>query len=35
MAEGLAKLAAEKGADLRPGVEVTGFDIEGGAVKRG
>lgn len=33
VAEGLAKLAASQGADLRPGVEVTGFDIEGGAVK--
>jgi phytoene desaturase len=30
VAEGLARLAGELGADLRPGVEVTGFDIEGG-----
>jgi len=33
VAEGLAKLATSQGADLRPGVEVTGFEIEGGAVK--
>jgi phytoene desaturase len=33
VAEGLAKLAGELGADLRPGVEVTGFDVEGGAVR--
>ncbi len=33
VAEGLAKLAADLGADLRPGVEVTGFDVEGGAVR--
>jgi phytoene desaturase len=33
VAEGLAKLAADLGADLRPGVEVTGFDVENGAVK--
>jgi phytoene desaturase len=33
VAEGLAKLAAELGAELRPGVEVTGFDIEDGAVR--
>ena len=32
VAEGLARLAGELGADLRPGVEVTGFDIENGAV---
>jgi phytoene desaturase len=32
VAEGLAKLAADLGADLRPGVEVTGFDIENGAI---
>jgi phytoene desaturase len=31
VAEGLAKLAAECGADLRTGVEVAGFDIEDGA----
>lgn len=33
VAEGLAKLAAELGADLRPGIEVTGIETEGGAVK--
>ncbi|MDW8399177.1 MAG: phytoene desaturase family protein [Acetobacteraceae bacterium] len=33
VAEGLADLAASLGADLRPGVEVTGLDIEDGAVK--
>jgi len=33
VAEGLAKLAADNGADLRTGVEVTGFEVEGGAVK--
>ncbi|WP_431270911.1 phytoene desaturase family protein [Dankookia sp. P2] len=33
VAVGLAKLAADLGADLRPGVEVTGFDIENGAVR--
>jgi len=33
VAEGLAKLAGDLGADLRPGVEVTGFDIQDGAVK--
>jgi phytoene desaturase len=33
VAEGLAKLAADLGADLRPGVEVTGFDVQDGAVK--
>jgi phytoene desaturase len=33
VAEGLAKLAADLGADLRPGVEVTGFDVQNGAVK--
>jgi phytoene desaturase len=33
VAEGLARLAAELGADLRPNTEVTGFDIENGAVK--
>jgi len=33
VAEGLAKLAADRGAELRPGVEVTGFDIVDGAVK--
>ena len=32
VAEGLARLAGELGADLRPGVEVSGFEIEGGAV---
>ncbi|HYF09008.1 MAG TPA: phytoene desaturase family protein [Acetobacteraceae bacterium] len=32
-AEGLANLAASLGADLRPGVEVTGIGIEGGAVR--
>ncbi len=30
VAEGLAKLAGDLGADLRPGVEVTGFDVEDG-----
>ncbi|APT56391.1 phytoene desaturase [Roseomonas gilardii] len=30
VAEGLAKLAGDLGADLRPGVEVTGFDIQDG-----
>jgi len=33
VAVGLARLAGELGADLRTGVEVAGFDIEGGAVK--
>jgi phytoene desaturase len=33
VAEGLAKLAGELGADLRPGVEVTGFEVEDGAVR--
>lgn len=33
VAEALAKLAGDLGADLRPGVEVTGFDIQDGAVK--
>lgn len=33
VAEGLAKLAGELGAELRPGVEVTGFDVEDGAVR--
>ena len=33
VAEGLAKLAGDLGADLRPGVDVTGFEIEGGAVR--
>jgi len=33
VAEGLANLAASLGADLRPGVEVTGLDIEDGEVK--
>ena len=33
VAEGLAKLAADLGADLRPNTEVTGFDIENGAVR--
>jgi diapolycopene oxygenase len=33
VAEGLAKLAADLGADLRPGVEVTGFEIEDGRVR--
>ena len=32
VAEGLAKLAADNGADLRTGVEVTGFEVENGAV---
>ena len=33
VAEGLAKLAGELGAELRPGVQVTGFDIEAGAMR--
>jgi phytoene desaturase len=33
VAEGLAKLAADQGADLRTGVEVTGFEVENGAVR--
>jgi len=33
VAEGLAKLAADLGAELRTGVEVTGFDVQGGAVR--
>lgn len=33
VAEGLASLAADLGVDLRPGVEVTGFDIEAGAIR--
>jgi phytoene dehydrogenase-like protein len=33
VAEGLAKLTAELGGDLRPNTEVTGFEIENGAVK--
>ncbi|WP_254453448.1 phytoene desaturase family protein [Siccirubricoccus sp. G192] len=33
VAEGLARLAGELGADLRTGVDVTGFDIENGAVQ--
>lgn len=33
VAEGLAKLAGELGADLRPGSDVTGFEIERGAIK--
>ncbi len=33
VAEGLVKLATDLGADFRPGVEVTGFDVEAGAVK--
>ncbi|HWX47602.1 MAG TPA: phytoene desaturase family protein [Roseomonas sp.] len=33
VAEGLAKLAADLGADLRPGVEVTGLEIENGAAR--
>lgn len=32
VAEGLAKLAADNGADLRPNTEVTGFDIQNGKV---
>ena len=32
VAEGLAKLAADQGAELRTGVEVTGFEVENGAV---
>jgi len=32
VAEGLVKLAADNGADLRPNTEVTGFDIENGTV---
>jgi phytoene desaturase len=32
VAEGLARLAADLGADLRPNCEVTGFDIEAGAI---
>ena len=31
VAEGLAKLAENLGAELRPGVEVTGLDLRGGA----
>jgi phytoene desaturase len=30
VAEGLAKLAADNGADLRPNTEVTGFDVQNG-----
>jgi diapolycopene oxygenase len=33
VAEGLASLAASLGVDLRPGVEVTGFDIETDTVR--
>jgi diapolycopene oxygenase len=33
VAEGLAKLAAELGADLRTGVDVTGIEVENGAVR--
>ena len=33
VAEALARLAAELGAELRTAVEVTGFDIEHGAIK--
>jgi phytoene desaturase len=33
VAEGLAKLAASLGADLRTNSDVTGFDIENGAIK--
>ena len=33
VAEGLARLAGELGADLRPNTEVTGFDVEGGRVR--
>jgi diapolycopene oxygenase len=33
VAEGLARLAEGLGAELRPGVEVTGIDIAGGAVR--
>ena len=33
VAEGLAKLAADQGAELRPGVAVSGFEVENGAVR--
>lgn len=33
VAEGLERLAAELGAELRPGTEVTGIEVEGGAVR--
>jgi phytoene desaturase len=33
VAEGLAKLAGELGAELRTGVDVTGFDIENNAIR--
>lgn len=33
VAEGLAKLAGDLGADLRPNTAVTGFDVQDGAVK--
>jgi phytoene desaturase len=33
VAEGLARLAGELGADLRPNTEVTGFDVDGGRVR--
>jgi phytoene desaturase len=33
VAEGLAKLAGDLGAELRPNADVSGFDIENGAVK--
>ncbi len=33
VAEGLARLAGELGAELRTNAEVTGFDIENGAIK--
>src|SRR3712207_8680704 len=33
VAEALAKLAAELGAEIRPGVEITGLDLAAGAVR--
>jgi diapolycopene oxygenase len=33
VAEGLAKLAGELGADLRTGVDVTGFEVENNAIR--
>ena len=33
VAEGLANLAGSLGADLRPGVEVTGFEVENGTMQ--
>lgn len=33
VAEGLARLAGELGAELRPGVAVAGFEVENGAVR--